>query len=102
MQGVVKMYRASGTGGWGFIGVSDSGYSGDIFVHHSEVTRIGFLDLEPGQGVNFSIQTNPRTGKPCATDLELLEPIISPRRADHEQHLAHMELAQITFMRRAK
>jgi hypothetical protein len=51
---------------------------------------------------NFSIQTNPKTGKPCAVDLQLLERIISPRREDSEQHLAHMELAETTFMRRAK
>ena len=46
----------------------------------------GFLDLEPGPGVNVSIQTNPKTGKPCAVDIELLEPIISPRQQDGEQH----------------
>jgi cold shock CspA family protein len=40
MQGVVKFYKGNGTDGFGFIALSDSGgHHGDIFVHHSEVTR---------------------------------------------------------------
>ena len=51
----------------------------EFFVHATELKRIGYAALEIGQEVQFALGKNPRTGRSCATAVELLEPIISPR-----------------------
>jgi cold shock protein len=100
MSGYVRHWIADR--GFGFIHNDDT--AGDIFVHISVVERSGYCALTPGQRIKFEVGTNPRNGKSCAVNLELIEPLISPPLApeagDKEQHLAHMEFGRTEFMRR--
>jgi len=64
--GVVKWYNSQK--GYGFIQPDDGGK--DVFVHVSALERAGLRDLVEGQKVSFEIQTDRRTGKASASNLQ--------------------------------
>jgi len=64
--GVVKWYNSQK--GYGFIQPDDGGK--DVFVHVSALERAGLRDLVEGQKVSFEIQTDRRTGKASAGNLQ--------------------------------
>jgi cold shock protein len=65
--GVVKWYNSQK--GYGFIQPDDGGK--DVFVHVSALERSGLRGLNEGQKVSFEVQTDKRTGKTCAGNLQL-------------------------------
>ena len=65
-MGVVKWYNSQK--GYGFIQPDDGGK--DVFVHVSALERAGLRDLVEGQKVSFEIQTDRRTGKASAGNLQ--------------------------------
>jgi CspA family cold shock protein len=56
MTGVVKWFNARK--GYGFIGPDNGG--DDVFVHFSAIQGDGYLKLEQGQEVEFSIEEGPK------------------------------------------
>jgi CspA family cold shock protein len=103
--GIVKFWRDGS--GWGFVS-PDQPSAGDVFAHISAVTG-GFSSLTAGQRVEYQLGMG-RNGRECAVRVEVLEPVISPRATPRafrpdagdagDEHTAHMELTQTTFMRR--
>jgi cold shock protein len=65
-QGTVKFFNAQK--GFGFI-VQDGG-GPDVFVHISAVERAGMRGLAEGQKVSFDIETDRRSGKSAAANLQ--------------------------------
>ena len=65
-MGVVKWYNSQK--GYGFIQPDNGGK--DVFVHVSALERAGLRDLVEGQKVSFEIQTDRRTGKASAGNLQ--------------------------------
>jgi cold shock protein len=65
--GVVKWYNSQK--GYGFIQPDDGGK--DVFVHVSALERSGLRGLNEGQKVSFEVQTDKRTGKTCAANLQV-------------------------------
>jgi CspA family cold shock protein len=65
--GVVKWYNSQK--GYGFIQPDDGGK--DVFVHVSALERAGLRDLVEGQKVSFEVQTDRRTGKVSAGNLQI-------------------------------
>ena len=60
------------TKGYGFIARSGKGEK-DVFVHAKEVTKSG-LDknaIKEGSAVTFDFGTDPKTNRPCATNIKL-------------------------------
>jgi CspA family cold shock protein len=66
-QGVVKWYNSQK--GYGFIQPDDGGK--DVFVHVSALERSGLRGLVEGQRLSFEIQTDKRTGKTSAVNLQI-------------------------------
>jgi CspA family cold shock protein len=66
-QGVVKWYNSQK--GYGFIQPDEGGK--DVFVHVSALERSGLRGLVEGQRVSFEIQTDKRTNKTSAVNLQL-------------------------------
>ena len=64
--GTVKWFNSQK--GFGFI-VQDNG-DPDVFVHISAVERAGMSNLNEGQKVTFDVQTDSRSGKPAAANLQ--------------------------------
>jgi CspA family cold shock protein len=64
--GTVKFFNSQK--GFGFI-VQDNG-DPDVFVHISSVERAGMTNLNEGQKVTFDVQTDSRSGKPAAANLQ--------------------------------
>jgi cold shock protein len=64
--GTVKFFNSQK--GFGFI-VQDNG-DPDVFVHISAVERAGMSNLNEGQKVTFDVQTDQRSGKPAAANLQ--------------------------------
>jgi CspA family cold shock protein len=64
--GTVKFFNSQK--GFGFI-VQDNG-GPDVFVHISAVERAGMTNLNEGQKVTFDVQTDSRSGKPAAANLQ--------------------------------
>jgi CspA family cold shock protein len=56
MIGTVKWFNARK--GYGFIGPEDG--SEDVFVHYTAIQGDGFLKLEEGQQVEFSVEEGPK------------------------------------------
>jgi len=56
MTGTVKWFNARK--GYGFIGPEDGG--DDVFVHYSAIQGEGFLKLEEGQQVEYSVEEGPK------------------------------------------
>lgn len=64
--GTVKWFNE--TKGYGFIQPDDGGK--DVFVHISAVERAGLRNLIEGQKVSYEIQTDKRSGKDAAGNLQ--------------------------------
>jgi cold shock protein len=64
--GTVKFYNDQK--GFGFIQPDDGGK--DVFVHATALERAGIRALREGQKVSFVAQTDPRSGKIAADNLE--------------------------------
>eukprot|EP01134_Creolimax_fragrantissima_P004976 CFRG4976T1 len=58
-QGVCKWFNS--TKGYGFITPDDG--SPDVFVHQSSIKSSGFRSLGEGERVEFSVETDDRSGK---------------------------------------
>ena len=66
--GTVKWFNAQK--GFGFIQPDDG--SKDVFVHISAVERANLMDLREGQKLNFVLESDRRTGKSSAGQLQLI------------------------------
>ncbi len=66
ITGTVKFFDANK--GFGFIQPEDG--SKDVFVHVSAVERAGMRGLAEGQKLRFEVQTDQRSGKLAASDLQ--------------------------------
>jgi CspA family cold shock protein len=64
--GTVKWYNDQK--GYGFIAPDAGGK--DVFVHATALERAGIRSLRDGQKVSFEIQTDQRTGKQSAGNLQ--------------------------------
>ena len=64
--GTVKFFNASK--GFGFIQPDDG--SKDVFVHISAVERAGMRTLNEGQKVSYELETDRRSGKQSAGNLQ--------------------------------
>ena len=64
--GTVKWYNDQK--GYGFIAPDGGGK--DVFVHATALERAGIRSLRDGQKVSFEIQTDQRTGKQSAGNLQ--------------------------------
>ena len=64
--GTVKWYNDQK--GYGFIQPEDGGK--DVFVHASALERAGMRGLVEGQKVSYEVQTDRRTGKQSAGNLQ--------------------------------
>ncbi|SFG48206.1 cold-shock protein [Methylobacterium gossipiicola] len=64
--GTVKWFNE--TKGYGFIQPDDG--SKDVFVHISAVERAGLRNLVEGQKVSYEIESDRRTGKQSAGNLQ--------------------------------
>jgi cold shock protein len=102
--GTCKFWRADK--GFGFLMV---GNSHDVFVHVSQVRHVGYAALVEGQRLRFEVGANPRTGKPVAVDLKLMEPVVSPkvaptwfRAGQAENRDEQRALAEASFMRSSR
>jgi CspA family cold shock protein len=64
--GTVKWYNE--TKGYGFIQPDDGGK--DVFVHATALERAGMRGLREGQKLTYELQTDQRTGKTSAVNLQ--------------------------------
>lgn len=64
--GTVKWFNTQK--GYGFIQPDNGG--SDVFVHISAVERAGWSDLREGQKISYEIQSDRRTGKQSAGNLQ--------------------------------
>jgi CspA family cold shock protein len=64
--GTVKWYNDQK--GYGFIQPDDGGK--DVFVHISAVERAGMRGLNEGQKISFELETDKRSGKQSAGNLQ--------------------------------
>lgn len=64
--GTVKWFNE--TKGYGFIQPDNGG--ADVFVHISAVERAGLRNLIEGQKVNYEMETDKRSGKQSAGNLQ--------------------------------
>lgn len=64
--GTVKWFNTQK--GYGFIQPDNGG--SDVFVHISAVQRAGWMELRDGQKVSFEIESDRRTGKQSAGNLQ--------------------------------
>ncbi|MHC3125927.1 cold-shock protein [Brevundimonas sp. GN22] len=67
-NGTVKWFNS--TKGYGFI-APDAGGS-DVFVHISAVEAAGLRGLNDGQAVSYELETDRRSGKVSAGQLQVL------------------------------
>jgi CspA family cold shock protein len=65
-QGTVKFFNSQK--GYGFIAQDRGGP--DVFVHISAVERAGMRGLVEGQKVTFDVETDRRSGKSAAANLQ--------------------------------
>lgn len=65
--GTVKWYNEQK--GYGFI--QPDGGGKDVFVHVTAVQRAGLNSLSDGQKVNYELETDRRTGRESAVNLQL-------------------------------
>ena len=64
--GTVKFYNTQK--GFGFIQPDDGGK--DVFVHATALERAGMRGLVEGQKITFDVETDRRSGKPAASNLQ--------------------------------
>ena len=65
--GTVKFFNHSR--GFGFIEPTDG--SPDVFVHVTAVERAGIPEIREGQKLSYEVETNSRSGKAAAVNLQL-------------------------------
>ena len=65
-QGTVKWYNE--TKGYGFIQHDNGGK--DVFVHATALERAGMRGLREGQKISYELQTDQRTGRASAVNLQ--------------------------------
>jgi cold shock protein len=65
--GTVKWFND--TKGYGFIQPDNGGK--DVFVHISAVERAGLRSLKDGQKISYEVESDRRTGKESATNLQV-------------------------------
>jgi CspA family cold shock protein len=65
--GTVKWFNE--TKGYGFIQPDNGGK--DVFVHISAVERAGLRSLKDGQKITYEVESDRRTGKESATNLQV-------------------------------
>lgn len=65
--GTVKFFNHSR--GFGFIEPSEGGP--DVFVHITAVESAGIPEIREGQKLSYEIETNSRSGKSAAVNLQL-------------------------------
>src|ERR1700761_8677410 len=66
-RGTVKFFNPAK--GFGFISPEDGG--SDVFVHISAVERSGLSSLEDGDQVSYELESDRRSGKLAAVDLQV-------------------------------
>ena len=66
VMGTVKFYNDMK--GFGFIQPNDG--SKDVFVHATALERAGMRGLVEGQKIGFDVETDRRSGKDAATNLQ--------------------------------
>jgi cold shock protein len=64
--GIVKFYNSQK--GYGFIQPDDGGK--DVFVHATALERAGISNLAEGQKIGFDVETDRRSGKDAASNLQ--------------------------------
>lgn len=64
--GTVKFFNHNR--GFGFIEPSEGGP--DVFVHATAVEAAGMAPLADGQKISYEVETDQRSGKPAATNLQ--------------------------------
>ena len=64
--GTVKWYNE--TKGYGFIQPDNGGK--DVFIHASALERAGMRGLAEGQKISYEVESDRRTGKESATNLQ--------------------------------
>lgn len=64
--GTVKFFNHSR--GFGFIEPAEGGP--DVFVHATAVERAGLPELREGQKLSYEVETDRRSGKAAATNLQ--------------------------------
>jgi cold shock protein len=64
--GTVKWYNE--TKGYGFIQPDNGGK--DVFVHATALERAGMRGLAEGQKISYEVESDRRTGKESATNLQ--------------------------------
>ena len=64
--GTVKFYNSQK--GYGFIQPDDGGK--DVFVHATALERAGLRGLVEGQKIGFDVETDRRSGKDAAVNLQ--------------------------------
>jgi len=64
--GTVKFYNSQK--GYGFIAPDDGGK--DVFVHATALEQAGLRGLVEGQKINFDVETDRRSGKDAASNLQ--------------------------------
>ena len=64
--GTVKFYNSQK--GFGFIAPDDGGK--DVFVHATALEAAGMRGLVEGQKISFEVQSDRRTGKDAAANLQ--------------------------------
>jgi cold shock CspA family protein len=45
----------------------------DVFVHVKQLQAAGIMDVDEGDAFHFDVGPDPRSGKSCAIDLELVK-----------------------------
>jgi cold shock protein len=65
-QGVVRWF----SGNFGFIAQNAGG--ADMYTHITAVQRSGLRTLNEGDRIEYSVETDPKNGKPPAVDLRLI------------------------------
>jgi CspA family cold shock protein len=64
--GTVKFFNQNS--GYGFIEPAEGGP--DVFVHVTAVERSGLAEIREGQKLSYEVETDSRSGKTAATNLQ--------------------------------
>ena len=103
--GKVRAWKSES--GYGFIARDDRG-GANVFVHQRDLRNAGYDYLVPTQLIEFDLQENRnKPGKYIATNIRLLEPVLSQPMQRfssaydvEDRYTAHMDLAEVTFVKR--